>query len=192
MCICVSEAVAANKFLRQSWLNLPLSEALFSHYCLPRTTPNPLSTSCLSFTACFKSHLLQEKLSEITPVRMNHFPSHGIFFLTAPKAFTSCVNYLYLSLYSLLSCELQKGMSRIFLCFLQPCKYSAFHTTYALQMLTEWHTSVPGKTEFEKGQWNGGLSWANLYVSSYYLLMSEENHEGGYWSAVECRVWGMG
>lgn len=137
VCVCVSEAVAANKLLRQSWLNLPLSEALFSHYCLPRTTPNPLSTSCLSFTACFKSHLLQEKLSEITSVRMNHFPSHGIFFLTAPKAFTSCVNYLYLSLYSLLSCELQKGMSRIFLCFLQPCKCSAFHTTYALQMLTE-------------------------------------------------------
>lgn len=78
--MCVSEAVAANKLLRQSWLNLPLSEAIFFHYCLPRTTPNPLSTPCLPFTACFKPHLLQEKLSELTSLRMNHFPSHSIVF----------------------------------------------------------------------------------------------------------------
>lgn len=137
LCVCVFQKQWLQTNFSGSHDSIFLCLKLFSPTTASHAQPPILSTSCLSFTACFKSHLLQEKLSEITSVRMNHFPSHSIFFITAPKAFTSCVNDSYLSLYSLLRCELQKGMSRIFLCFLQPCKYSAFHTTRALQMLTE-------------------------------------------------------
>lgn len=96
-------------------MNLSLSEAISSNYCLPHTTPKPLSTSCTSFVAWFKSYLLQEKLSEISSVRINHFPSHSMLFITAPKAFISTVNYSNLSSHSLLNYELQKATGLIFL-----------------------------------------------------------------------------
>lgn len=52
-------------------------------------------------------------------------PFHSILSVTVPKAFTSQVSYLE-SLYSLLSCEVQKGMGRFPLCFLQSCNTVLF------------------------------------------------------------------
>lgn len=116
LCMCVSAAVLQTNFSGSNDWIFSLSEAIFSNYCLP---PAPILCQHPAYPSQPASNPISFKRSSLrspTSVRMNHFPSYSTFFITAPKAFTSRVNYLYLSLYSLLSCEPQKGMSLIFLC----------------------------------------------------------------------------
>lgn len=140
---------------------------LFSPTTASHTPPPPILCQHPAYPSQPASNPISFKRSSLrspTSVRMNHFPSYSTFFITAPKAFTSRVNYLYLSLYSLLSCEPQKGMSLIFLCVSFNPVIQCF--PYYICYLLNDRLLCQKKTGFEKGQWKGGLSCANLYVSS--------------------------